>query len=257
MPKKEEEKLTSRRLYLNGTHFHPSTTIVAVGLATADSRRPSSYTHSNCIPIPPPQICVDFSDPPLPRSSSSRATIAASSSDLLFRLKLLPTCSCGLGDSELEEPGGRKRWRSSSQLFIVFHIDELDLKIKKYLRGEAASFEDLKDRNLKHQLSVREELYGNATKAAANAEKITTFNISLVVHGTIAENDDFQKEESNPYAVPISMGIFRVLFSPLGITTITIIRRIISNHKAFQKRNEKKEESEKRYYDSKTHVHED
>ncbi|XLU33416.1 hypothetical protein S245_069482, partial [Arachis hypogaea] len=51
------------------------------------------------------------------------------------------------------------------------HIDELDLKIKKYLRGEAASFEDLKDRNLKHQLSVREELYGNPTKAVAKAEK--------------------------------------------------------------------------------------
>ncbi|XP_015941206.1 probable U3 small nucleolar RNA-associated protein 7 [Arachis duranensis] len=49
--------------------------------------------------------------------------------------------------------------------------DELDLKIKKYLRGEAASFEDLKDRKLKRQLSVREELYGNAAKAAAKAEK--------------------------------------------------------------------------------------
>ena len=88
-------------------------------------------------------------------------------------------------------------------------------------------------------------------------DMITTFNISLVVHGTIAENDDFQKEESNPYAVPISMGIFRVLVSPLGITTTTIIRRIVSNHEAFQKRNEKKGESEKRYYESKTHVHGD
>ncbi|RYQ97087.1 hypothetical protein Ahy_B08g093077 [Arachis hypogaea] len=153
------------------THFPPPSTIAAVGLATADSRRPSSYTHSNRISIPPPQICVDVSDPPLPRSASSRATVAASSSDLLFQLKLLPTCSCGLGDSELQKPGGRKRWRSSSQLFV--HIDELDLKIKKYLRGEDASFEDLKDRNLKHQLSVREELYGNATKAAAKTEKVS------------------------------------------------------------------------------------
>ncbi|RYR29369.1 hypothetical protein Ahy_B01g053762 [Arachis hypogaea] len=53
------------------------------------------------------------------------------------------------------------------------------------------------------------------------------------------------------------MGIFRVLVSPLGITTITIIRRIVSNYEAFQKWNEKKGESKKRYYDSKTRVHGD
>ncbi|KAG5095575.1 hypothetical protein JHK84_051163 [Glycine max] len=65
-------------------------------------------------------------------------------------------------------------------------------------------------------------------------DMLTTFNISLVVHGTIAESNDFQKEECNPYAVPISMGIFKVLESPLDITTTTIIRRIVSNHEAYQ-----------------------
>ncbi|XP_027339475.1 ethanolamine-phosphate cytidylyltransferase isoform X1 [Abrus precatorius] len=88
-------------------------------------------------------------------------------------------------------------------------------------------------------------------------DMITTFNISLVVHGTIAENNDFQKEQCNPYAVPISMGIFKILESPLDITTTTIIRRIVSNHEAYQKRNEKKGESEKRYYEGKTHVSDD
>ncbi|KAG2686257.1 hypothetical protein I3760_10G167600 [Carya illinoinensis] len=85
-------------------------------------------------------------------------------------------------------------------------------------------------------------------------DMITTFNISLVVHGTVAENNDFQKEKDNPYAVPISMGIFKILESPLDITTTTIIRRIVSNHEAYQKRNEKKADSEKRYYEGKTHV---
>ncbi|XP_041027840.1 ethanolamine-phosphate cytidylyltransferase [Juglans microcarpa x Juglans regia] len=85
-------------------------------------------------------------------------------------------------------------------------------------------------------------------------DMITTFNISLVVHGTVAENNDFQKEKDNPYAVPISMGIFKILDSPLDITTTTIIRRIVSNHEAYQKRNEKKAESEKRYYEGKTYV---
>ncbi|KAH7554623.1 hypothetical protein JRO89_XS12G0249600 [Xanthoceras sorbifolium] len=85
-------------------------------------------------------------------------------------------------------------------------------------------------------------------------DMITTFNISLVVHGTVAENNDFQKELNNPYAVPISMDIFKLLESPLDITTTTIIRRIVSNHEAYQKRNERKAESEKRYYEGKSFV---
>ncbi|KAG1365590.1 hypothetical protein COCNU_12G005900 [Cocos nucifera] len=87
--------------------------------------------------------------------------------------------------------------------------------------------------------------------------EITTFNISLVVHGTIAENMDFLKEKSNPYAVPMAMGIYRQIESPLDITTSTIIRRIVSNHEAYQKRNEKKEASERRYYEGKAYVSED
>lgn len=42
------------------------------------------------------------------------------------------------------------------------------------------------------------------------------------------------QETGNPYEVPISMGIFKVLESPLDITTSTIIRRIVSNHEAYQ-----------------------
>ncbi|KAH9603768.1 hypothetical protein KSS87_018794 [Heliosperma pusillum] len=84
-------------------------------------------------------------------------------------------------------------------------------------------------------------------------DMIATFNISVVVHGTIAEGD-FQQEKDNPYAAAISMGIFKTLESPLDITTTTIIKRIVSNHEAYQKRNEKKGESEKRYYENKTYV---
>lgn len=42
------------------------------------------------------------------------------------------------------------------------------------------------------------------------------------------------QEKGNPYAVPISMGIFKRLESPLDVTTSTIIRRIVSNHEAYQ-----------------------
>nr|CAB3462841.1 unnamed protein product [Digitaria exilis] len=85
-------------------------------------------------------------------------------------------------------------------------------------------------------------------------DMITTFNISLVVHGTIAENMDYAKDDSNPYAIPMAMGIYHRLESPLDITTSTIIRRIVANHEAYQKRNEKKEASEKKYYEGKSFV---
>ncbi|KAK7279517.1 hypothetical protein RJT34_24570 [Clitoria ternatea] len=49
--------------------------------------------------------------------------------------------------------------------------DELDLRMKKYLRGEVANLEVLKDKKLKTQLAVKEELYGKSAKAAAKAEK--------------------------------------------------------------------------------------
>lgn len=49
--------------------------------------------------------------------------------------------------------------------------DEMDMNVKKYLRGEAANLEVLKDKKLKGQLIVREDLYEKSAKAAAKAEK--------------------------------------------------------------------------------------
>lgn len=49
--------------------------------------------------------------------------------------------------------------------------EELQLKVKKYLRGDAANLEGLKDKKLRGQLAVREKIYGHSAKAAAKAEK--------------------------------------------------------------------------------------
>ncbi|KAE8701322.1 sterol 3-beta-glucosyltransferase UGT80B1-like [Hibiscus syriacus] len=49
--------------------------------------------------------------------------------------------------------------------------EEMDEKVKKYLRGEAANLEGLKDKKLKGQLAVREDLYGKSAKTAAKIEK--------------------------------------------------------------------------------------
>lgn len=93
--------------------------------------------------------------------------------------------------------------------------------------------------------------------------QITTFNISLVVHGTVAENNSFAvsiasltvdkirlfifhiyktitrcaclyQGDSDPYAIPKSMGIFKLLESPKNITTTSIAKRIVANHDAFK-----------------------
>ncbi|KAK4435887.1 putative U3 small nucleolar RNA-associated protein 7 [Sesamum alatum] len=49
--------------------------------------------------------------------------------------------------------------------------EEEEMKVQKYLRGEAADLGALQDKKLKGQLAVREELYGKSAQAAAKAEK--------------------------------------------------------------------------------------
>jgi ethanolamine-phosphate cytidylyltransferase len=63
--------------------------------------------------------------------------------------------------------------------------------------------------------------------------------------------------ENDPYAAAKELGIFKLLESPLNMTTSTIIQRILTNHEAYKKRNEKKAESENKYYQSKTYVNGD
>lgn len=85
-------------------------------------------------------------------------------------------------------------------------------------------------------------------------DMITTFDISLVVHGTIAENGDLLSDENDPYKAAKELGIFKVIESPMDTTTTTIIKRIVANHEAYKKRNDKKVESEKKYYEGKTYI---
>ncbi|KAG6546431.1 hypothetical protein Mapa_011979 [Marchantia paleacea] len=86
---------------------------------------------------------------------------------------------------------------------------------------------------------------------------ITTFNISLVVHGTCAEPNGELNGEVDPYTAAKALGIFKIIESPRDLTTSTIIRRIVSNHEAYKKRNEKKNLSEKKYYEDKKYINGD
>ncbi|EEC66861.1 hypothetical protein OsI_33354 [Oryza sativa Indica Group] len=83
-------------------------------------------------------------------------------------------------------------------------------------------------------------------------DMITTFNISLVVHGTVTEGSSVVGIDS--YAVPKSMGIFQTITSTKPITTVSVATRIIDNHEAYKKRNLKKKASEDRYYTQKKFV---
>ncbi|KAJ8540013.1 hypothetical protein K7X08_026402 [Anisodus acutangulus] len=85
-------------------------------------------------------------------------------------------------------------------------------------------------------------------------DMVTTFNISVVVHGTVSERNSSTGGKHDPYAVPKSMGIFRVIESPKDITTTSVAQRIIANHEIYVKRNTKKEASEKKYYAEKQYV---
>lgn len=83
-------------------------------------------------------------------------------------------------------------------------------------------------------------------------DMLTTFNISLVVHGTVAESSC--NGEVDPYASPKSMGIFQMIVSPRNTTSTSVARRIIDNFEAYKKRNLKKKASEDRYYAEKKFV---
>nr|XP_043625102.1 ethanolamine-phosphate cytidylyltransferase-like [Erigeron canadensis] len=85
-------------------------------------------------------------------------------------------------------------------------------------------------------------------------DMITTFNISLVVHGTVSESNSSLNGMEDPYKVPKSMGIFRTLESPKSITTTSVAQRIKANHEIYQKRNAKKEASEKKYYEERKYI---
>ncbi|XP_059318143.1 ethanolamine-phosphate cytidylyltransferase-like [Lycium ferocissimum] len=85
-------------------------------------------------------------------------------------------------------------------------------------------------------------------------DMVTTFNISVVVHGTVSERNSCTGEKHDPYAVPKSMGIFRAIESPKDITTTSVAQRIIANHEIYVKRNNRKEASEKKYYAEKQYV---
>ena len=89
--------------------------------------------------------------------------------------------------------------------------------------------------------------------AKVTADILTTFNISVVVHGTSGSFEDAEEADSSPggegdlYELPKQMGIFVVMPSPRPLTTEGIIERILSNRARYEERTAKKGKSEADY----------
>eukprot|EP00882_Tetradesmus_deserticola_P027816 GHRQ01030945.1.p2 GENE.GHRQ01030945.1~~GHRQ01030945.1.p2 ORF type:complete len:135 (+),score=46.67 GHRQ01030945.1:294-698(+) len=79
---------------------------------------------------------------------------------------------------------------------------------------------------------------------------LRTFNISLVVRGSVTETRVTDTGDDARYALPRQRGMFRQLDSPSDVVTASIIQRIVGNRAAFEARNAKKVASEQAYYAS-------
>ncbi|KAI7756388.1 hypothetical protein M8C21_010964 [Ambrosia artemisiifolia] len=60
--------------------------------------------------------------------------------------------------------------------------------------------------------------------------------------------------QPDPYSVPKNMGMFRMIESPKDITTTSVAQRIKANHEIYEKRNAKKEASEKKFYEERKYI---
>ena len=87
--------------------------------------------------------------------------------------------------------------------------------------------------------------------ATVTSDLITTFNISVVVHGTSSQapaagaEDDLGDEDL--YQLPKALGIFTLMPSPRPLTTAGIIARILGNRARYEERNARKGKSEAEY----------
>lgn len=83
---------------------------------------------------------------------------------------------------------------------------------------------------------------------------LTTFNISMVVRGSMHEiSDRNAASESERYLVPSSKNCLKYLTSPSNMTSAELIQRIVKNREQFEDRQAKKKKSEADYYTSSKH----
>lgn len=85
---------------------------------------------------------------------------------------------------------------------------------------------------------------------------LKTFNVSLVVRGTVAEPNPLAHDEQERarFEVPEKMGILKVLESRSPTTTSSVMQRVLESHEAFQQRYQSRTTREQVYYEEKEYV---
>ncbi|KAB5514701.1 hypothetical protein DKX38_028607 [Salix brachista] len=159
-------------------------------------------------------------------SAPSRMVCETCSTDLMSVLLLE---EAALSDSLLVYDILRSARQLGDFLLVGIHTDQV---VSEH-RGKGHPIMHLHERSLSVLACryVDEVIIGAPWEVTK--DMVTTFNITLVVHGTVAENNSLLAGEPDPYAVPKSMGIFQMLDSPKTITTTSVAQRIVSNHEAY------------------------
>jgi len=89
--------------------------------------------------------------------------------------------------------------------------------------------------------------------SAVTADILTTFNIGVVVHGTVHEPGSESRVasraacEEDPYHLAREAGIFVEMPSPRPLTTADIVGRILGNRTRYEERQKKKGKAEREY----------
>ncbi|XP_012079740.1 ethanolamine-phosphate cytidylyltransferase isoform X2 [Jatropha curcas] len=194
-----------------------------------------------------PKVCEAHDDKlPLPRDACK-----ANQSSGAYISQFLPTSRRIVQFSNGKGPGPNARVVYIDGAFDLFHAGHVEIlrcarqlgdfllvgihtdQIVSEHRGKNYPIMHLHERSLSVLACryVDEVIIGAPWEVSK--DMITTFNISLVVHGTIAECNSLLAGIPDPYAVPKSMGIFQILESPKNITTTSVAQRIVANHEAY------------------------
>jgi ethanolamine-phosphate cytidylyltransferase len=86
--------------------------------------------------------------------------------------------------------------------------------------------------------------------AVITPDLLKTFNIGLVVRGSVSETGRLGPVEEDRYAEAVSQGIYRVLPSPNDASLTQIVERIVERRTEFEARQKRKGASEAAYYSS-------
>ncbi|KAK7590837.1 hypothetical protein V9T40_002450 [Parthenolecanium corni] len=192
--------------------------------------------------------------------SSSMGLDAQARSPYTGCSQFLPTTQKIIQFSEGKEPKPYEKIIYVDGAFDLFHVGHLDFLEKARNEGDfliVGLHTDLEVNRYKgsnfpimnlHErvLSVLACKYVSEVVIGApytiTADLLKHFRVDLVVHGSTSVSAD--KNGADPYALPKSLGKFKVLSSNNNMTTEKIVERIIRNRLEYESRNRNKERRE-------------